>query len=478
MSSVGALRLYDTMSREIQTMAPMDGQTFRFHCCGPTVYGPAHIGNFRTFVLQDTFRRVLELTGIKTKHVRNVTDVDDKTIAHSQAEGLSLHEFTQKWTDRFHADCELLNLLRPHVEPGAVGHMEQQIEMIQKLVQDGYAYQAEDGSVYFRVSAYQDYGRLSRLSEREIRHGAGQTALAADEYEKDSVADFALWKARKPEDGENYWESPWGQGRPGWHIECSAMSVYHLGPEFDLHSGGVDLMFPHHENEIAQSVCSTSKSFSKYWFHIAHLLVDGSKMSKSLGNLFTLEQLAKMGHHPMAVRYLLVSGHYRGPLNFTLANLEGAESALSRLIRFEDRLKDRLGEVQDLSYEELQEVEYLGPFEEAWEELLDDLNTPAALGKVFAAIKEVNCEELVRVRELTDLLRAFQKTMAAFGLDLNALRDQPKEEVPSDILELATERWQSKKNKDFARADAIRKELTEKGWQVVDQRDGFEVLPL
>jgi cysteinyl-tRNA synthetase len=287
------LTLHDTLSRSEHPLRPVDGETLRFYCCGPTVYGPAHIGNFRTFVVQDVFRRVTELSGTPTLHVRNITDVDDKTIRDSLKAGQSLIDFTQSWTTKFHADCDGLNLLRPHVEPSAVAHISHQIRMIETLVSRGHAYVSADGSVYFRVKSYADYGTLSHLEDRELKLGASESASVADndEYAKDALADFALWKARKPEDGPNYWPSPWGEGRPGWHLECSAMILEYLGEDFDLHSGGVDLIFPHHENEIAQSCCSTHGKFARHWFHIAHLMVDGGKMSKSLGNLYTLEDL-------------------------------------------------------------------------------------------------------------------------------------------------------------------------------------------
>ena len=324
------LKLYDTLTRGVRDVFPMDEQTVRFYGCGPTVYGPAHIGNFRTFVMQDVFRRVLETSGQKTFHVRNLTDVDDKTIRQSQEEGLKLEDFTNKWTARFRKDCKLLNLMSPHAEPSAVSHIPEQISLIQRLIDAGKAYQASDGSVYFKVGAFSAYGRLSRLADREIT--TNETSReSSDEYDRESAADFALWKARRVEDGENYWESPWGQGRPGWHIECSAICMKHLGESFDLHSGGVDLVFPHHENEIAQVEAVTCKTFARHWFHIAHLMVEGQKMSKSLGNLYTLEDLEEKGYKPEEIRYLLLSGNYRHPLNFTFDSLGAARKALSKL---------------------------------------------------------------------------------------------------------------------------------------------------
>lgn len=310
------LRLYDTLTREFLPLEPIDGRILRFYCCGPTVYGPAHIGNFRTFVMQDVFRRVVEADGSATRHVRNITDVDDKTIRQSQAENLSLRSFTNHWTEKYHQDCAALNILPPHVEPSAVAHLPAQIAMIQNLVASGHAYAADDGSVYFRTDSFPAYGKLSRLKEREITTSLVEREQS-DEYQRDSAADFALWKSRRPEDGENFWESPWGRGRPGWHIECSAMAIKHLGESFDLHSGGVDLIFPHHENEIAQSEAATGKPFVRHWFHIAHLMVDGAKMSKSLGNLYTLADIEARGHTAEEIRYVLLSGCYRQTLNFT-----------------------------------------------------------------------------------------------------------------------------------------------------------------
>lgn len=291
--------LHDTLTRTERELSPSDGKTFRFYCCGPTVYGPAHIGNFRTFVLQDVFRRTLETGGTRTLHVRNLTDVDDKTIRDSQSAGKSLKDFTAFWTEKFHTDCKALALLPPHIEPSAIEHIPQQIAMISALVEKGHAYPSGDGSVYFKISSFPDYGKLSRLDTRELDLGKTQNARAnADEYEKDSISDFVLWKARRDEDGENFWPSPWGDGRPGWHLECSAMIQEYLGESFDLHGGGEDLVFPHHENEIAQSQCACGGNFAAHWFHSTHLLVDGGKMSKSKGNLYTLEDLEEKASLP------------------------------------------------------------------------------------------------------------------------------------------------------------------------------------
>lgn len=377
------MRLFDTLTRTERELRPIDGSTFRFYCCGPTVYGPAHIGNFRTFVLQDVLRRTLETGGTRTLHVRNITDVDDKTIRDSQKAGQSLKEFTAGWTAKFHADCEALGLLEPHIEPSAVEHIPQQIAMISTLVEKGNAYVSHDGSVYFKIASFPAYGRLSHLDERELDLGkTSNTRSNSDEYEKDSVSDFVLWKARKPEDGDNFWASPWGEGRPGWHLECSAMIEEYLGNSFDLHAGGVDLVFPHHENEIAQSECACGGHFAAHWFHTAHLLVDGGKMSKSLGNLYTLGELAEMGHDAMAVRYVLIGAHYRKPLNFTLDSLAGAHEAIAKLAKGARALAAKVPADSALVSADF------GPFQGAWDSLTHDLNTPGALGGLFTGLRE------------------------------------------------------------------------------------------
>ena len=466
------MRLFDTRSREIRPLHPLDGRTFRFYCCGPTVYGPAHIGNFRTFVLQDILRRVLELDGTPTFHVRNITDVDDKTIRDSRKSGLSLAEFTGQWTARFHADCAALNCLPPHVEPKATTHIPQQIAMIQELMDGGHAYQGNDGSVYFRIASFPEYGALSHLDERDLDLGKTQnTRASADEYEKDSVADFALWKARKPEDGENFWPSPWGDGRPGWHLECSAMIREYLGLDFDLHSGGVDLVFPHHENEIAQSRCACGGNFAAHWFHITHLLVDGGKMSKSLGNMYTLDDLAARGHTAAETRFVLAGGHYRRPLNFTLDSLKDARAALARLSRAEAALAAAAGQSTPPDYPSLLATREDGAFAKAWESLRDDLNTPEALGHLFTALKSLKPAAMTAA-EATGHWLALHRLLAAFGLLLPAAVEEAPD-VPAGIAALADERWQARAAKDWARSDALRDELLASGWVVKDGKEGY-----
>jgi cysteinyl-tRNA synthetase len=469
-------RLYDTLTRDTLQVRPAKDNTLRFYCCGPTVYGPAHIGNFRTFVLQDVFRRVVELSGMQTRHVRNVTDVDDKTIRDSQAQGRTLQEFTRFWRAKFEEDCSRLNLLSPHLEPGAVDHIPQQIEMIGKLMEGGHAYKGGDGSVYFRVSSFPRYGRLSHLDERELVLGA--SATDADEYEKDALADFALWKARKPEDGENYWSSPWGEGRPGWHLECSAMSFQYLGATFDLHSGGVDLCFPHHENEIAQSEAMSGQEMCRHWFHITHLMVNGGKMSKSLGNFYTLGDLMERGFTSADLRYVLVGSHYRQPLNFvsrdkagdeSFPSLVGARQALERLAKAGRRLDERAGGLAVPSYAELCSGVDPGIFAPAWEALLSDLNTPEALGQLFTALRQIDEADPITA------WHGFHLILAALGLSLPEAKNIA---IPDEIQDKAQRRWEAKQARDWAMADSLRKELAELGWQIKDGKEGFEVIPV
>ncbi len=449
-----AIKLFDSLKREIRelTLSHPDG-VFRFYNCGPTVYAPAHIGNFRTFVINDVLRRLLELElgQDKVKHVRNLTDVDDRTIGQSKKEGHPLGQITKKWTDQFHEDCAALNCLRPHVEPTATGHIPEQVNMIEVLMKKGNAYRAPDGSVYFKIASFPEYGALSRIKERELK----VTNSAFDADHKDDVGDFALWKAYKPEDdGDVQWPGPQGAsaGRPGWHIECSAMIKKHLGETIDLHTGGVDLLFPHHENEIAQSQCCNGTTFAHHWYHSEHLLVDGTTMSKSKGNYYTLGDLVAKGYSPMAVRYALLMGHPRKQLNFTLDSLHAAESALTSLRAFRATLPATGGDPNVFAAE--------------FEALNNDLNTPAALGALFT---------VVNTKGLVVNAAAFDRVMFALGLDLNAVA--AKADAPAAVTVLADKRWAAKQAKDFATADALRKELTAAGWSMLDRKDGYSLEP-
>ena len=475
-----SVELYDTLSRSVQTLASAGSDTLRFYCCGPTVYGPAHIGNFRTFLIQDTLRRVLEVDGIRVKHVRNITDLDDKTIRQSQAEGKSLAEFTAHWTEKFHADCAALNMLAPSVEPSAVAHIPQQIALVQTLIEKGHAYATDDGSVYFRVGSFENYGRLSRLKQRELKTQSENSAGElndADEYDRESVTDFALWKSRKPGDGDNYWTSPWGEGRPGWHLECSAMvdSAFD-GETIDLHGGGIDLCFPHHENEIAQSECAHGHDFCKHWFHSAHLMVEGEKMSKSLGNLYTLDDLREKGFSPMTVRYTLIAGSYRQQLNFTFDGLHASQSALSKLERFAESLLAKTGEACDIfnqSYVTADAPEDFGRLAKAWDALRQNLNTAACLGATFGVIGS-NPAASLDAEGARALLRAFGSLLYALGLELFTVEEK-QIDAPEDIIALAQQRWEAKQGKDWAKADELRDALLAEGWVVKDGKDGFDL---
>jgi len=482
-----SLRLHNTLTRAVEPVAPAatDG-IFRMYCCGLTVWNAGHIGNFRTFVVQDVLRRALEieLGAKKVLHARNITDVDDKTIRQSQAEGHALTDFTQQWTKKFRADCTALNLLPAHFEPGAIAHIPDQIALIEKLIDHGHAYRAGDGSVYFKVASFAKYGGLSHLKLEELEtqnaNSAGQLN-EADEYSREHVADFALWKARKPEDGPNFWPSPWGEGRPGWHIECSAMIEKIFGGQtIDLHGGGVDLMFPHHENEIAQSCCAhdgeAGYKFVRHWFHSAHLLVDGRKMSKSLGNFYTLEDIEKMGFAPVVLRYALLAGHYRSSLNFTKHGLESAQSAVQKLDKHLLALAARAagdaakaGELIARLKKSAPEALRWGRYAPAWELVCDDLNIPGALGEIFKVEPKTSSVE----QAMEDLEGLVKIAWFALGLDLPL--PVARVAAPADIMALAQARWDAKQAKDFAKADGLRKELTARGWKTLDRKDGFDL---
>ncbi|MDR1595965.1 MAG: cysteine--tRNA ligase [Puniceicoccales bacterium] len=462
------MKLFNTLSEKKEELQRNSGGRFTMYFCGPTVYNYAHIGNFRTYLLQDVLTRILEVDGYNPCVVRNITDVDDKTIRDSMKNNVSLKTFTEKWATIFHEDCSALNVKLPTFEPKAAEHVDEQIAMIEVLVDGGFAYATADGSVYFKISAFPAYGALSNLAHRELQtqevDSSGKKNLA-DEYDRESVSDFALWKATKPEDGENFWPSPWGNGRPGWHIECSAMAKKYLGDTIDLHSGGVDLKFPHHENEIAQSECANGKKFSKYWVHMNHLLVDGAKMSKSLGNLYTLADITAMGYSPQCLRYALIAGRYNQQLNFTINNLVAAKNAVEKLQNFFEKISDGSG-VQKF---EISDWKFFG---EAFEALIDDMNTPACLGGIFRLINDIPIEELNGQQRL-ELHREFSTLMYCLGLPLNDKNENV--EIPENIKRLAAERWVAKQSKNFAEADRIRLELLDHGWNVNDSKDTYTV---
>lgn len=464
------MKLFNTLTGKKEKLTQRDGMPFTMYFCGPTVYNYAHIGNFRTYLVQDVLVRTLQSCGYNTAVARNITDVDDKTIRDSQKENRSLREFTEKWTKIFHDDCDSLNILRPNFEPKATDHINEQIEMIQSLIDKGFAYVADDGSVYFDVSEYDEYGHLSRVGERTLvsqeLDSAGNRNLA-DEYDRDNVADFALWKASKPEDGENFWKSPWGNGRPGWHIECSAMAKKYLGATIDLHSGGVDLKFPHHENEIAQSQCANGQQFSRYWMHIAHLLVDGTKMSKKLGNLYTLNDINERGFSALSLRYALISAHYTQPLNFTFNNLVAATNALDKLKKYAKRLDVK-------KIESVTVVKKWHFLENSFNAIADDLNVPSCLGELFKSMHEIDISSL-NDSDIQYLRDEFSSLMFMLGLNFD---DDDNIDIPDHIKDLAARRWQAKLDRNFKEADALRQQIAAEGWGINDRSDGYSIVHL
>jgi cysteinyl-tRNA synthetase len=468
-----ALKLFNTLTRSVQEFAPLDPARKKvgLYCCGPTVYDFAHIGNWRTFVFADLVRRTLEFSGYDVKHVMNITDVEDKIIQRVRENKTTLREFTGQFEAAFLDDLKALGCREPHQKPRATEHIPDIIALIEKLVTRGVAYKAADGSVYFSITKYQGcgchYGQLLKLNLDEMRAGE---RVAADEYEKESVADFALWKARVPDDGDVFWPSPFGEGRPGWHIECSAMSMKALGETFDLHLGGEDLKFPHHEDEIAQSEGATGKPFVKFWLHGAHLLVEGKKMSKSLGNFFTLRDLLARGFTGREVRYLLLTAHYRETFNFTLDGLAGAKSALARI-------DECVGKLRELAASPTSNLQSPKPEEALVEKftaaLADDLNISAAWASVFEWVRETNkriAEHAFSAAEAAAALTAWEKVDAVLGVGTKA-----ETEVPAEILALAEARTAAKKAKDYKRADALRDEVKTLGWVIEDTPKGIKL---
>ena len=461
-----ALKFFNTLTRSVQEFSTVVPGKVGMYCCGPTVYDFAHIGNWRTFVFADLVRRSLGFAGYDVKHVMNITDVEDKIIRRVRENNTTLREFTGQFEAAFLEDLQMLNCLRPHHTPRATEHIPEIIALIEKLVARGVAYKAGDGSVYFSIDKYRGcgchYGQLQKLNFDELRVGE---RVASDEYDKESVADFALWKARVPEDGNVFWPSPWGEGRPGWHIECSAMSMKALGETFDLHLGGEDLKFPHHEDEIAQSEGATGKPFVKQWLHGAHLLVEGKKMSKSLGNFFTLRDLLSKGYTGRDVRFLLLSAHYRETFNFTLDGLTGAKSSLARI-------DECVGKLRDLAAGASVPASETGPLLTAFAAALaDDLNIASAWAAVFDWVRETNtrlAKNALTAVEAAAGLAAWEKVDAVL-----AVGTQPKsEEIPDEINALLEARQAARKAKDFKRADAIRDELKAKGWVIEDTPKG------
>jgi len=464
-----ALQFFNTLSRSVQEFVPRDPrrQSVGLYCCGPTVHDFAHVGNFRTFVFADLVRRYLEFKGRKVRHVMNITDVEDKIIRRVRETNAPLRDYTAPFEAAFFQDFQALNCLLPHDTPRASEHIADIIALIEKLVARGVAYRAADGSVYFSIEKYQGagghYGRLLKLNFEEMRPGE---RVSSDEYAKEAAADFALWKARVPDDGAVFWPSPWGEGRPGWHIECSAMSMKSLGPSFDLHLGGEDLVFPHHEDEIAQSEGAGAQPpgqpFVKYWLHGAHLLVEGKKMSKSLGNFFTLRDLLAKGFTGREIRYLLLTAHYRETFNFTFEGLQGARAALLRLDQCLTKLRELAGNLKVQALSALVD-QFAGALD-------DDLNISGAWGAVFDWVRQTNRrvdEHTLDAPEAAAALAAWERLDTVLGVGA------PKEvEAPAQVMALLDARQAARKARDFKRADALRDGLKAKGWLIEDTPKG------
>ena len=454
------LKLFNTLTRKIELFKPLHDAEVGIYTCGPTVYDYIHIGNCRAFVFADLLHRYLEYKGYKVKHVINLTDVDDKTIKGSQKEGIPLRKYTEKYAKAFFEDIATLNIKPAFKYPRATEHIKEMVELVKKLLEKGYAYKAKDG-IYYDISKFPEYGKLSKIDVSKLKKGA---RVDVQEYDKQEAADFALWKFWTPEDGDVFWETEIGKGRPGWHLECSAMSMKYLGETFDIHTGGVDLIFPHHENEIAQSEAATGKKFVNYWLHNEFILVNGKKMSKSLGNFFTLRDLLNKGYSWRAIRYALLSVHYREQLNISEESLESARNAIERIYDFLLRLK----ESNSKNTNENVEILVNNLLENFEKEMDNDLNISAALAVIFNFIKEINKLELTK-EEAEEVKNAILKLDNVLGLKLEELI---QEKLPKEIAELIKKREEFRKNKQYQEADKIRDELKKKGILLEDTKEG------
>ena len=453
------LRIFNTLTKKKETFKPTDGGCIKLYTCGPTVYDTAHIGNLRTYIFEDVLRRTLEFIGFPVRHVMNITDVEDKIIKKAEAGGQSIHQVTKPYTKEFFNDIQKLNIKPAHVYPTATGHIKEMLRLIRRLREDGVAYGGKDGSIYFDISRFKNYGKLVGIKRIKIRNGA---RVDSDEYGKEEAQDFVLWKAQRG--NEPAWKSPWGKGRPGWHVECSAMSMKYLGPTLDLHTGGVDNIFPHHENEIAQSEAATGKKFVNYWVHGEHLLVGGQKMAKSLKNFYTLRDVEKRGLAPVAFRYLVLNAHYRSKLNFTWRSLGGADSAVWNLWRELGRIKF-IGGKDPSKTKRGRLSEYRADFRTALE---DDLDTPAALSVLRRAITDP------AVSPADKRLLALEMD-GVFGLDLQ--RADYLSKTPLHIRTLVAGRELMRRNQQFVKADSLRNKIKSLGYEIEDTSYGPFIWP-
>ena len=462
-----ALRFFNTYSREIEEFEPSDpaARLIKMYTCGPTVYSRAHIGNFRAYIFEDLLQRHLELRGYKVRRVMNVTDVDDKTIRGAREAGVPLAKFTEQFKQAFFEDAKTLRIKRADEFPCATDqrYIDRMIEMISTLISKGLAYQADDKSVYFRINKFPNYGKLAHFDLTQLQ-STGR--VKHDEYDKEHIGDFALWKAWDDEDGDVRWDSPWGAGRPGWHIECSAMSTALLGNLIDIHCGGVDNIFPHHEAEIAQSEGVTGKKFVRYWLHCSHLLVDGQKMAKSLGNFYGLPDVLAKGYTGRELRYALLRVHYRVPLNFTWDGMNEARESLARIDEWLARLRE-VAEKANALRPTPNAQRPTTAFEDA---LDDDLNISAALGFLFESIRETN-----RAMDQNEMDAASASAWLDRWKDINAVLDLEAEAdivIPAQVARLAEERENARREKNWKRSDELREQISTLGWKVRDTKDG------
>lgn len=467
------VQLYNTESRKKEIFSPLIDNHVRMYTCGPTVYHYAHIGNFRTYVFEDLLKRTLRFFGYQVTQVMNLTDVDDKTIKGAVATNQSLLDFTQPYKNAFFVDIQTLGIERADNYPAATDYIPQMIDFIQKLLDKGIAYKSKDKSIYYAIDKCPNYGRLSHLVMDELKVGAGDACVATDEYDKENAADFVLWKGYDPErDGHVYWESPFGPGRPGWHLECSAMAMSLLGDSIDIHAGAVDNIFPHHENEIAQSEAASGKTFVKYWVHSEHLIVNHKKMSKSLGNFYTLRDLLMKGYSGMEVRYMLMHIHYRTQLNFTFEGLEGARNALNRLNSFLLRMQEKADPKVESSHEARPALKKaIASFCEG---LTDDLNISTALAALFDLMHEINIlddQNILNPGDATEVLYVMQE----FNRVLGVLNFDFEESPPPYLQEILEKREQARKEKQWQLADQLRNEIHAAGYVIEDTPNGVRL---
>jgi cysteinyl-tRNA synthetase len=460
---VSEIRLHDTLSGETRPLVPLDDAAVRIYSCGPTVYGPAHIGNFRSFLFADLLVRYLRWRGHAVRWVMNITDVDDKIIKGAAAAGESISALADRYIARFLEDADTLRTTRPDVLPRATEHIDRIVSLIEILLERGHAYRTDDGSIFFKIASWPSYGRLARLDPEQMRIGE---RVEADEYAKDDVRDFALWKGPKP--GEPSWQTSIGEGRPGWHIECSAMSMAHLGPTFDIHTGGVDLIFPHHEDEIAQSEAATGQPFVRTWLHCAHLRSSGSKMAKSTGNIARVSELLDAGVSPRALRYALLAVHYRAGLDYSDESLAAAGAAVTRLDTLVLALESYREEVPADPGLEVALTEAHAAFTSA---LDDDLNISAALAAVFDLVRDLNRRIEARTLSTGDATRALE-TLRDLDRVLGVLPEASVGELDDDLQELLDRRAAARDARDWAASDRLRDELADRGVAVEDTRDG------